>query len=115
MINRRPFFDTNVLIYAIAQDDPRAGTAEALLSRGGFIGVQTLNEFVAVAMRKLHMAWEEIREALHMFRILCPSPVPVTLETHERALRIAAAYQENVRRSGVRQPFALLPAFVAEA
>jgi predicted nucleic acid-binding protein len=115
MIDRRPFFDTNVLIYAIAKEDPRAWTAEALLFRGGFIGVQTLNEFVAVAMRKLHMAWEEIREALHMFRILCPSPVPVTLETHERALRIAAAYQESVRRSGVRQPFALLPAFVAEA
>ena len=76
MIDKRPFFDTNVLIYAIAKDDPRAVTAEALLSGGGFTGVQTLNEFVAVAMRKLHMAWEEIREALHMFRILCPSLCP---------------------------------------
>ena len=47
------FFDTNVLIYAFAGDDARTGIAEGLLARGGRVGVQTLNEFVAVAVRKL--------------------------------------------------------------
>ena len=54
---QRACFDTNVLIYAFAKDDPRAEVAQALLARGGVIGVQTLNEFVAVAVRKLRMPW----------------------------------------------------------
>ena len=59
-----PFLDANVLIYAFGEDDPRTEAAEALLARGGVIGVQTLNEFVAVATRKLAMPWEEVLEAL---------------------------------------------------
>jgi predicted nucleic acid-binding protein len=53
------FFDTNVLLYAIAQDDPRNAQAEALLASGGMISVQILNEFAAVARRKLSMPWRE--------------------------------------------------------
>ena len=49
----RVFFDTNILIYAVAQDDSRAARAEELLAAGGVIGVQILNEFVSVARRKL--------------------------------------------------------------
>jgi predicted nucleic acid-binding protein len=87
-----PFLDTNVLIYAFGEDDPRTEAAEALLARGGVIGVQTLNEFVAVATRKLAMPWEEVLEALSAIRVLCPSPVPLTVETHDSALRIAGRY-----------------------
>jgi len=60
----KAFFDTNILIYAVAQDDPRAARAEELLASGGVIGVQILNEFVSVARRRLKMSWDEVTEAV---------------------------------------------------
>jgi predicted nucleic acid-binding protein len=83
------FFDTNVLIYAIAQNDPRGPRAEALLATGGVIGVQVLNEFVSVTRRKMHMPWKDVTEALDAIRVLCPQPVPITISTHETALKVA--------------------------
>jgi len=56
------FLDTNVLIYALAKDDPRRSCAEELLAAGGVISVQVLNEFVSVARRKLQMSWEQVTE-----------------------------------------------------
>ncbi len=49
----KAFFDTNVLIYAITQGDPRSEIAEKLLAVGGVVSTHVLNEFVAVARRKL--------------------------------------------------------------
>lgn len=92
----RPFFDTNVLIYAFASNDPRAAAAESLLARGGAVGVQNLNEFAAVAARKMKMPWRDIRHALSAIRKLCPSPVPVTIKIHEAALEIAARYHYHI-------------------
>ena len=86
------FFDTNVLIYAIAQNDPRGSRAEALLAAGGVVSVQLLNEFVSVARRKMRMPWKDVTEALDAIRVLCPSPVPIAISTHETALRIAEDY-----------------------
>jgi predicted nucleic acid-binding protein len=85
----KKFFDTNVLIYAIAQNDPRGPRAEALLATGGMVGVQGLNEFASVARRKLRMPWKDVTEALDAIRVLCPSPVPIEISTHEAALKIA--------------------------
>jgi len=85
----RVFFDTNVLIYVLAKNDPRSKRAEELLAAGGILSVQILNEFVSVARRRLLMSWSEVAEALVAIRILCPSPVPLTVETHEAALKIA--------------------------
>jgi predicted nucleic acid-binding protein len=48
-MNGRPFFDTNVVLYAFRKDDPRSQVAESLLSGGGTLSVQILNEFVSVA------------------------------------------------------------------
>jgi len=91
------FFDTNVIVYAFAKDDRRTEIAERLLAGGGVIGVQILNEFVAVAARKLGMRWEEILEAVSALRELCPSPpVPVTVKTHDVALRIAGRYGYHI-------------------
>jgi predicted nucleic acid-binding protein len=90
------FFDTNVLIYAFAKDDLRAETAETLLAGGGVVGVQTLNEFVAVAVRKFAMPWDEVLDALSAIRVLCPSPVPVLMETHDAALRIVRRYGYHI-------------------
>jgi len=92
----KAFFDTNVLIYAFAKNDARSDVAEALLAAGGIVGVQILNEFVAVAMRKLAMPLEEILEALSALRVLCPSPVPLTIEIHDAALRISGRYGYHI-------------------
>jgi predicted nucleic acid-binding protein len=92
----RAFFDTNVLIYAFAKDERRTKIAETLLSGGGVVGVQTLNEFVAVAVRKLAMPWDDVLEALSAIRVLFPSPVPLTVRTHDAALRIARRYGYHI-------------------
>ena len=86
------FFDTNILIYSVAKNDPRAFKAEALLARGGLISVKSLNEFVAVARRKLGMSWKAIRECLDAVCILCPDPVPLTRDTHKLAMGITERY-----------------------
>jgi len=96
MRGKRAFFDTNVLIYAFAAGDRRTEISEALLAGGGVVGVQTLNEFVAVAVRKLAMPWTEVLEALKAIRALCPSTVPVTIRTHEAALRLAGRYGYHI-------------------
>ena len=67
-----------------------------MLGKGGVTGVQALNEFAAVARRKLGMSWVEVSEALASIRVLCPSPVPLMLETHESALRIAQRYRYSM-------------------
>jgi predicted nucleic acid-binding protein len=91
-MNDRAFLDTNVLIYALARGDPRVTRAQELLAQGGVVSVQILNEFVSVALRKIRMPWKDMMEALDAIRILCPSVVPITVETHEAALRIAQKY-----------------------
>jgi predicted nucleic acid-binding protein len=90
------FFDTNVLIYALAEGDPRSTQAEELLASGGVLSVQILNEFVSVARRKILMSWNEVTAALDAFRVLCPSPRPITIETHEVALQIAETHGYNI-------------------
>ena len=50
----------------------------------------------SAAHRKLRMPWEEVSQALAAIRELCEAPVPVTIETHESALRIAARYGFNI-------------------
>jgi len=46
------FFDTNILVYA-QENGEKSDRARALLAAGGVLSVQVLNEFVAVARRKL--------------------------------------------------------------
>ena len=88
-MNGDVFLDSNVLIYAITSDDPRAAVATALLERGGAISVQVLNEFANAARRKLKRSWPEIAQALAALRVLCADPVPLTAATHAAALGIA--------------------------
>lgn len=98
-MSAKAFFDTNILIYAFAQNDPRSDAAEALLAAGGTISVQILNEFVAVALRKLAMPWEEVLESLAAIRTLCLPPVSLTVETHEAALKVARRYGYRIHDS----------------
>ena len=92
----KAFFDTNVLIYAVAENDPRSTQAEELLSSGGVLSVQILNEFVSVARRKILMPWSEVTEALDAFRVLCPAPLPITIKMHEAAVKIAEKHGYHI-------------------
>ena len=85
----RAFIDSNVLIYTMVSGDSRRERAQQLVAQGGVISVQVLNEFVAVARRKMRMPWEDVIAALNAVRVLFPSPVSITLDTHEVALKIA--------------------------
>jgi predicted nucleic acid-binding protein len=86
------FFDSNVLIYAMVSGDSRRERAQQLIAQGGVISVQVLNEFAAVARRTMGMPWEDVIAALDAVRILFPSPVSITLATHETALKVAQRY-----------------------
>ena len=86
------FFDTNVLIYALADDDSRSARAEELLEAGGLISVQVLNEFTSIARKKLLLSWAEVAEAISAFLTFCPSPLPITMELHSAARKIAEKY-----------------------
>jgi predicted nucleic acid-binding protein len=87
----RAFFDTNLLLYLLA-NDAKADKAEALLASGGTVSVQVLNEFASTAFRKLKMPWPEIREILGVIRAVC-EVVPLTVTIHEKGLAIAERYQ----------------------
>ncbi len=65
------FFDTNVVLYLFSGDGAKADRAEALLAGGGLISVQVLNEFAAVARRKLGMTWREVRDVKRTKLPLC--------------------------------------------
>jgi predicted nucleic acid-binding protein len=92
----KSFLDTSILIYVISLGDERAATAEELLSEGGCVSVQVLNEFVAVARRKLKLPWHEVRDALSAVRTLCEAPTALSVATHEAALDIAEQYGYHI-------------------
>jgi predicted nucleic acid-binding protein len=82
------FFDTNVLLYLLSEDTEKADRAEALVSQGGAISVQVLNEAASVMRRKLKMSWRETREFLALVRGLL-DVAPVTLKTYDLGLDFA--------------------------
>lgn len=86
------FFDTNVILYLLSSDRAKADRAEAVLAQGGTISIQVLNEFAAVASRKLKMTYAEIGDILATVRAVC-RVVPVTEEMHDRALGLADRYR----------------------
>jgi predicted nucleic acid-binding protein len=66
-----------------------------VLSDGGIVSVQVLNEFASVATRKLGMSVAEVRESLAVVRAVC-RVVPVTEETHDRGLELVERYGLSV-------------------
>ena len=88
----RTFFDTNVLLYLLSADTDKADRAEALLSAGGVVSVQVLNEFVAVATRKFHAPWGVVRDVLGVLRLTLEVE-PLTLQTHQLGLDIAERHR----------------------
>lgn len=91
MAGTKVFFDTNVLLYLLSKDEAKADRAEHIIAAGGVISVQVLNEFAAVASRKLGLAWSEIKEILSPVRSLCQVE-PLSVDAHDRAVEIAERY-----------------------
>ena len=87
-----PFFDTSVLLYLLSDDTAKADKIETLLSARGVVSVQVLNEFAAVALRKLKMPLNEVREILDTIRAVCAIE-PITVETHDRGLAVFERYR----------------------
>lgn len=84
----KPFFDSNVLVYAYTTD-PRRERAAEVLSAGGVISVQVLNEFTNVLRKKLRQDWQVIELAVLSLRRLFPDVAPLTVRTHSAALELA--------------------------
>jgi predicted nucleic acid-binding protein len=89
------FIDTNVLVYLASTERAKADRAEAIVSLGGVISVQILNELANIARRKMRMDWRETRDFLSAVRGLL-TVQPVTVETHEAGLAFAERYKLSV-------------------
>ena len=89
------FFDTNVLVYLASSDPAKANRAEAIVSNGGTISVQVLNELANVAHRKMSLSWHDTRTFLSTIRSLL-LVTPITLEIHEHGLALAERYSFSI-------------------
>ena len=89
------FFDTNVLLYLLSGDTRKADRAEMALAAGGILSVQVLNEFAAVATRKIGMSIDDVREILAAVRAVC-RVVPITEATHDKGIEIADRYRLSI-------------------
>ncbi|MDK4704085.1 PIN domain-containing protein [Rhizobium sp. CNPSo 4062] len=86
------FLDTNVLLYALSEDE-RAEKAQALLAQPFVISAQALNEFTNVGRKKLNMSWADIREAVDAVVALSATIVPVSEKITLAGLDLAQRYQ----------------------
>ena len=89
------FLDTNVLLYAFAEDHRRA-MALPLLDGTPVISVQSLNEFAAVSLRKQRIDWSELRNRIDLIRRATSHILPLTDAIHRDGLRVAERYRLSI-------------------
>lgn len=92
---RTVFIDSNVVLHLLSGDAAKADLAEAMLNKGGIISVQVLNEVTSVCRRKLKMSWEEIDAVMLAVKAAC-DVVPLTVESHDKAVQIAKQFQLSI-------------------
>ena len=92
MSDAESFFDTSVLLYMLSSETAKADRVESLLAASGVISVQVLNEFAAVAIRKLAMPLDDVREILDTVRSMCHT-APLTVDDHDRAGLVLERYK----------------------
>lgn len=90
-----PFLDSNILIYAYSTD-PRSPAAQSICERRHTLSVQTLNEFVNVARRKLRYDWQEIVTRLTAIVDLADPIIPLTFDLHQTGIALADRYRLQV-------------------
>lgn len=94
-MNDRPFFDTNVLLYLISQDQSKFQQATELLQDGGVISVQVLNEMIHVSRRKQAATWDKTDQLLASVRKAC-QVVALDEATHDQGRYLAERYQLSI-------------------
>jgi predicted nucleic acid-binding protein len=95
MTKTEVFFDTNVVVYAMAGDPPSAERSWTILRTGGTVSIQVLNECASTLRRKFSFDWPDVVEASRQVRELC-DVVPLTVETHDRGFMLAERHQLSV-------------------
>lgn len=88
----KPFVDSNVVLYLLSGDTAKADKAQAILAAGAIISVQVLNEVTAVCLRMLKMPWQEIDALLMAVKAAC-EVLPLTVESHHKAIELAKRFQ----------------------
>jgi predicted nucleic acid-binding protein len=86
--------DSNVIAYLFSGDTAKADRAEALVVQRDprpVISTQVMNEVTLVMRRKMDLAWPEINALMDDVEAFC-EVVPLTLEVHREARRIAEHY-----------------------
>jgi predicted nucleic acid-binding protein len=95
MTTSEVFFDTNIVVYALVAGSPKSERSLALLTGGGTVSVQVLNECANTLRRKLAANWRQTVRACERVRRLC-HVVPLEGETHVLGLALAERYVLNV-------------------
>ncbi|MDE1991818.1 MAG: PIN domain-containing protein [Rhizobiaceae bacterium] len=88
----RNFLDTNILIYAFA-DEARTEKAQSLLAEPFVVSVQALSEFANVSRKKLGVPWMDIQEAIKTIVKLSATIVPIDEKMTLAALVLAERYK----------------------
>ncbi len=83
----RVFFDTNIIVYLYTLERTKSERALELVSEGGIVSVQVLNEFISVARKKLKLGWNDIEAGLTAIREEC-DVIPLDLAIHQQALEL---------------------------
>ena len=95
-MSRKFFFDTNILVYAISDQDPmRRERARVLLDEGGATSVQVLNELCSVMSRKFRRPLNEIEQVVDIFSEGLDI-FPLTVQSQRLAMHIAARYRVGI-------------------
>lgn len=90
-MSAKPFLDTNVVAYALANDIRKKGIAEELLLDRPHVSVQVINELVSVAVRKLGYSKETSIAAARMVMQQCVV-LPMDGTDVQRAFEITERY-----------------------
>ena len=85
----KAFLDSNILIYAVGDDEPRRALAEALIVQGSVVSAQVLAETASVLGRKFAVPPASIERILTAIaaRVQCE---PVTADVVLAAVRLSA-------------------------
>ena len=89
------FFDSNVPLYLISGHVTKRDRAKAILSEGGVVSTQVLNEFAAVASRKYRVPWPAIKEVLGALKAICRVD-SLSVAIHDRGIVLAERYQFEI-------------------
>ena len=87
----KKFIDTNIIIYALGQNSPKAHIAAPLFVDSPVISTQVLSETANVASKRLAQSASEIRKLISSLETICRVEI-ITLVTIHTALEIRERY-----------------------